>query len=71
MERSIIISPSILAADFSDIRNALDVVRKSGTDWVHLDVMDGNFVKIVSWYDTEKGYSTRVGDLAAKLATLL
>ena len=44
MERSIIISPSILAADFSDIRNALDVVRKSGTDWVHLDVMDGNFV---------------------------
>ena len=34
-------------------------------------VMDGNFVKIVSWYDNEKGYSTRVGDLAAKLATLL
>ena len=34
-------------------------------------VMDGNFVKVVSWYDNEKGYSTRVGDLAAKLATLL
>ena len=34
-------------------------------------VMDGNFVKIVSWYDNEKGYSTRVGDLAAKLAKLL
>lgn len=34
-------------------------------------VMDGNFVKVISWYDNEKGYSTRVGDLAAKLATLL
>ncbi|MBQ9417060.1 MAG: type I glyceraldehyde-3-phosphate dehydrogenase [Bacteroidales bacterium] len=34
-------------------------------------VMDGNFVKIVSWYDNEKGYSTRVGDLAARMATLL
>ncbi len=34
-------------------------------------VMDGNFVKVVSWYDNEKGYSTRIGDLAAKMATLL
>ncbi len=34
-------------------------------------VMDGNFVKVISWYDNEKGYSTRVGDLAARLATLL
>ena len=34
-------------------------------------VMDGNFVKCVSWYDNEKGYSTRVADLACKLATLL
>ena len=49
MERSIIISPSILAADFSDIRNVLDVVRKSGTNWVHLDVMDGNFVPNLSF----------------------
>ena len=34
-------------------------------------VMDGNFVKIISWYDNEKGYSTRIGDLTAKLAKLL
>ncbi|MBQ7279661.1 MAG: type I glyceraldehyde-3-phosphate dehydrogenase [Bacteroidales bacterium] len=34
-------------------------------------VMDGNFVKVVSWYDNEKGYSTRIGDLTAKMATLL
>ena len=34
-------------------------------------LMDGNMVKVISWYDNEKGYSTRVSDLAAKLATLL
>lgn len=34
-------------------------------------VMDGNFVKVVSWYDNENGYSNRVCDLAERLATLL
>lgn len=31
-------------------------------------VIDGNFVKVVSWYDNEWGYSTRVSDLIAKVA---
>jgi glyceraldehyde 3-phosphate dehydrogenase len=31
-------------------------------------VMDGNFVKVVSWYDNEAGYSHRVADLVEKLA---
>lgn len=31
-------------------------------------VMGGNFVKIVSWYDNESGYSNRIVDLAVKLA---
>ena len=34
-------------------------------------VLDGNFVKVVSWYDNEKGYSTRICDLTEKMATLL
>ncbi|MBP3254575.1 MAG: type I glyceraldehyde-3-phosphate dehydrogenase [Bacteroidales bacterium] len=34
-------------------------------------VMDGNFVKVVSWYDNENGYSNRVCDLAERLANLI
>ena len=49
----------------------IDNTHSSIFDSLLTQVMDGNFVKVVSWYDNEKGYSTRVGDLAAKLATLL
>lgn len=34
-------------------------------------VMEGNMVKVVSWYDNENGYSNRVCDLAEKLAKLI
>jgi len=49
----------------------IDNTHSSIFDSLLTQVMDGNFVKVVSWYDNEKGYSTRVGDLAAKLVTLL
>lgn len=49
MERSIIIAPSVLSADFADIRGALADIRESGAPWVHLDVMDGNFVPNISF----------------------
>lgn len=34
-------------------------------------VMDGNFVKVVSWYDNENGYSNRICDLTEKLAKFI
>lgn len=46
---NLLISPSILAADFSDIVTALDEIRESGTDYVHVDVMDGMFVPNISF----------------------
>ena len=49
MERDIIIAPSVLSADFSDIRGALADIKASGTKWVHLDVMDGNFVPAITF----------------------
>jgi len=42
--------------------------RSSIIDGLMTRVMDGNFVKVLSWYDNEWGYSCRTADLAAKLA---
>ena len=42
--KKIQISPSILSADFSQLRNEIKRLEEGGADMIHVDVMDGHFV---------------------------
>ena len=46
---SIIVSPSLLSANFANLQSDLDMINRSEAEWLHIDIMDGVFVPNISF----------------------
>ena len=62
-----IISPSLLSADFGNLKAACEMINSSEAEWLHIDIMDGTFVPNISFgfpvLEAVKRYCTKPLDV--------
>ena len=46
---STLLAPSILSADFTRLKESIEIATKADSDWMHCDIMDGNFVPNITF----------------------
>jgi ribulose-phosphate 3-epimerase len=72
LRRPLIISPSILAADFAKLGEEVRAVDAAGADWIHVDIMDGHFVPNISFgpdvMKSVRGYTKKPFDVHLMIA---
>ena len=47
--KPLLLAPSLLSADFSDLQTDIEMINNSQADWFHLDIMDGVFVPNITF----------------------
>lgn len=59
----LIVAPSLLSADFSNLEREIELVKKSKAKWIHFDVMDGHFVPNISFGSKVLADVSKLSDL--------